>query len=84
LNRTYDDKGNFSFSYSPLDTSVVFNASLLGSKLLSRLFTYTGEHFLLEEAKKVLHFVVTISKQMELGLMVHTIFIIDRQPSYCI
>ncbi|HPH22517.1 MAG TPA: hypothetical protein PLW32_01430 [Chitinophagaceae bacterium] len=56
LNRTYDDKGNFSFSYSPLDTSVVFNASLLGSKLLSRLFTYTGEHFLLEEAKKSVTF----------------------------
>src|SRR5487761_2723104 len=34
LNRTYDDKGNYSFSYSPLDKSVVFNASLLGSSLL--------------------------------------------------
>ncbi|MFY7900166.1 MAG: hypothetical protein ACOVNY_08275 [Chitinophagaceae bacterium] len=56
LNRTYDDKGNFSFSYSPLDKSVVFNASLLGSKLLSRLYTYTGEQFLLDEAKKSVTF----------------------------
>lgn len=56
LNRNYDDKGNFAFSYSPLDTSIVFNASLLGSKLLSRLYTYTGEKFLLEEAEKSVAF----------------------------
>lgn len=56
LNRTYDKNGNFSFSYSPLDKSVVFNASLLGSKLLSRLYTYTKEEFLLEEAKKSVSF----------------------------
>lgn len=58
LNRTYDDKGNFSFSYSPLDKSVVFNASLLGSRLLARLYAITGEEILLEEAKKSVNFCI--------------------------
>ena len=35
LNREKDDQGDFAFSYSPLDKSVVFNASLLGSRLLA-------------------------------------------------
>ncbi|MEP7254694.1 MAG: hypothetical protein ABI666_02905 [Ferruginibacter sp.] len=52
LNRTYDDKNNFSFSYSPLDKSVVFNASLLGSRLLSRVYSFTNEKELAEAAKK--------------------------------
>jgi hypothetical protein len=56
LNRTYDEKGNFSFSYSPLDKSVVFNASLLGSRLLSRVYFYTKEPELLSEAKKSVQF----------------------------
>ncbi|MEO7045190.1 MAG: hypothetical protein ABI091_07750 [Ferruginibacter sp.] len=52
LNRTYDEKGNFSFSYSPLDKSVVFNASLLGSRLLARVYSKTKEDILFAEAKK--------------------------------
>src|SRR5690606_35295186 len=52
LNRTYDEKGNFSFSYSPLDKSVVYNASLLGSRILARVYSYTGEKILIEEAQK--------------------------------
>lgn len=56
LNRTYDDKGNFAFSYSKLDKSVVFNASLLGSKLLSRVYNQTGESFLKDEARKSVAF----------------------------
>lgn len=56
LNRTYDAKGNFAFSYSPLDKSVVFNASLLGAQLLSRVFHYTGEEALKEEAKKAVSY----------------------------
>jgi hypothetical protein len=51
LNRTYDREGNFAFSYSPLDRSVVFNASLLGSRLLARVYHYTGEDELLAAAK---------------------------------
>ncbi|MCW5517991.1 delta-aminolevulinic acid dehydratase [Muriicola sp. Z0-33] len=56
LNKTYDDKGNFAFSYSPLDKSVVFNASLLGSRLLSRVYNFTKESILIEEAKKSVAF----------------------------
>jgi rhamnogalacturonyl hydrolase YesR len=52
LNRTYDEKGNFAFSYSPLDKSVVFNASLLGSNLLARVYNFTRENELIKEAKK--------------------------------
>jgi rhamnogalacturonyl hydrolase YesR len=51
LNRTYDDKVNFAFSYSPVDKSVVFNASLLGSRLLSRVYSFTKENELIEAAK---------------------------------
>jgi hypothetical protein len=56
INRTYDSKGNFSFSYSPIDKTVVYNASLLGAKLLSRVYSYTGEIYLILEAKKVVDF----------------------------
>lgn len=52
LNRSYDSDGNFAFSYSPLDRSVVYNASLLGSRLLSRVYGHTREDELSETAKK--------------------------------
>jgi hypothetical protein len=52
LNRSCDEEGNFAFSYSPLDKSVVFNASLLGSRLLARVYSYTHENELMEAARK--------------------------------
>jgi rhamnogalacturonyl hydrolase YesR len=57
LNRTYDEKGNFSFSYSPLDKTQVFNASLLGARLLSRCFFYTKNEIYKIEAQKAVAFV---------------------------
>lgn len=63
LNRTYDDKGNFAFSYSPLDNTQVFNASLLGSRMLSRVYGYTGEKELIEEAKKSVQFCVDYQQE---------------------
>jgi hypothetical protein len=57
LNRTYDKEGDFSFSYSPLDKTQVFNASLLGARLLSRTYAYTKEPHMLEESKKAVSFV---------------------------
>ncbi len=63
LNRTYDDRGDFSFSYSPLDKSVVFNASLLGSRLLARVYGFTGEKELVEEAKKSVSFCCRYQKE---------------------
>ena len=52
LNRTYDDSGDFAFSYSPIDKTQVYNASLLGAKILSRIYSYTNEEELVECAKK--------------------------------
>ncbi|MEN9334484.1 MAG: hypothetical protein RLY35_1664 [Bacteroidota bacterium] len=43
LNRTKGEGDSFAFSYSPLDSSVVYNASLLGSRLLSRVYAHTQE-----------------------------------------
>ncbi|WP_462221244.1 hypothetical protein [Ferruginibacter sp.] len=62
LNRTADAKGNFAFSYSPLDTSVVFNASLLGSRLLARVYSFTKENELIDEAKKTVEFCCNFQK----------------------
>ncbi|MEO8583122.1 MAG: hypothetical protein ABI415_04955 [Flavitalea sp.] len=52
LNRTILPNGNFVFSYSPEDNTSVFNASLLGARLLSRVYTYTKDPELIETAKK--------------------------------
>ena len=41
LNRTYIQDDSFIFSYSPLDKSKVYNASLLGAKLLAIGYSYT-------------------------------------------
>jgi hypothetical protein len=57
LNRSYDEKGNFSFSYSPLDKTQVFNASLLGARLLARVYSFTGEQPLRDEARKAVEYV---------------------------
>ncbi len=65
LNRTYDVEGDFSFSYSPLDQSQVYNATLLGSRLLARIHTITKDDSLLEEAKHSIDFV--IKKQQDDG-----------------
>jgi hypothetical protein len=58
LNRTVDKDGDFAFSYSPIDSTQVFNASLLGSRLLSKVYSYTGEEHLIKEAKKSVDFCV--------------------------
>jgi hypothetical protein len=52
LNRTFAENGNFAFSYSPNDHTSVFNASLLGARLLSRIYSYTGDESLIKLAKK--------------------------------
>lgn len=52
LNRTYNKGADFAFSYSPYDKTSVFNASLLGARLLSRIYTYTKDYELISLAKK--------------------------------
>ena len=56
LNRSYDADGDFTFSYSPLDHTQVFNAGLLGAKTLALIYRHTGENRLLEYARRVVSF----------------------------
>ena len=51
LNRTPKREG-FIFSYSPLDDTCVYNASLLGSRLLSRVYSYTKNPELISLAEE--------------------------------
>lgn len=57
LNRTPGIDDTFAWSYSPLDHTQVFNATLLGARLLSRVYSYTGEKHLMEEAEKTVRYV---------------------------
>lgn len=50
LNRTQKKEG-FIFSYSPFDETCVYNASLLGSKLLARIYSYTEDNSLIDIAR---------------------------------
>ncbi|MDP4208600.1 MAG: pectate lyase [Bacteroidota bacterium] len=52
LNRTTDDDGDFCFSYSPLDNTQIFNASLLGSQLLARVYSMDKNEVYKEAALK--------------------------------
>ncbi len=58
LNKTYDDKRNFCFSYSTLDKSQIFNASLLTSRFLARVYHFTNDIILKEASKKSVQFCV--------------------------
>lgn len=57
LNRTYEGE-TFSFSYSPFDRLVVFNASMKGVRLLSQVYSITKRKDLFEAAAKSAAFVV--------------------------
>ncbi len=57
LNKSYNNDGDFTFSYSPLDKTQVYNAGLLGSKLLSLVYKYTEDKTLLVTAQKVVSYV---------------------------
>lgn len=59
LKKTQNDHGDYSFSYSPLDDTVVYNASLLASSLLARVYSHTGEEKLLVAAEKSADFCVS-------------------------
>ncbi|MCB0462038.1 MAG: delta-aminolevulinic acid dehydratase [Flavobacteriaceae bacterium] len=65
LNKSYDTNNNFTLSYSPLDKTQVYNAGLLGAKLLSLIFKYTKEPSLLNEARKIVAYVC--DKQQKSG-----------------
>lgn len=62
LNRNYENN-TFCFSYSPLDNSKIFNASLLASKFLARVYSFTENEFLKNEAKKSVEFCTKYQNQ---------------------
>ena len=57
LNVIKDKQGNIGFSYSPLDHSIVYNAILLGARLLSRVYYYTKNDTLYKIATSNIQFV---------------------------
>ena len=63
LNKSYDDNGNFTLSYSPLDRTQVYNAGLLGAKLLCLIYKYNKESDLLTNAKKIVAYVCDKQKK---------------------
>lgn len=65
LNRTFDNTGDFCFSYSPLDRTTVFNASFLASNILGRIYTYTKDETALSAARSSVNFCV--NRQMNDG-----------------
>lgn len=56
LNREVMKDGSLCFSYSPLDNSQVFNASLLGARLLARVYAITRNEELLSLARGAVKF----------------------------
>lgn len=57
LNRHYDGN-NFCFSYTPMDESRIYNASLLGASFLARLYLYEKEQNLKSIVKQTLDYCV--------------------------
>lgn len=62
LNRTPQKEG-FIFSYSPLDKMRVYNASFLGSKLLSRAYSYSKNPEHLEMARQSVIACVAVQRE---------------------
>ncbi|MBK8466040.1 MAG: terpene cyclase/mutase family protein [Chloracidobacterium sp.] len=57
LNRTIETDDEVCFSYTPVDKSVIFNASLLAGESLARVGAITGNREFLEMAAKTVRFV---------------------------
>jgi len=62
LNKSYDGE-NFCYSYSPNDRQKVFNASMKGARLLSQVYSVTGDENLYIEAKKAIDYVLDNQKE---------------------
>lgn len=64
LVRKYDDQGNIGLSYAPAKDKlektpyIVFNATLLGSRLLAKIYQYNHDHSLKEMAKKAVQYCI--------------------------
>ncbi len=58
LRRTVDSEAELCFSYSPIDQTCVFNASLLAAETLAAVGAVTGETELCDFAARAAHYVV--------------------------
>jgi hypothetical protein len=63
LNRTEDANDEVCFSYSPVDNTRVFNASLLAGETLARVGSLIGEQSLIEWARRAALYVVRRQQQ---------------------
>jgi rhamnogalacturonyl hydrolase YesR len=63
LNKTHDSDNNYTLSYSPLDKTQVYNAGLLGAKLLCLVYQYSKEEVLIMNAKKIVSFVCKCQRE---------------------
>jgi len=63
LNRSTKPDGSFAVSYSPIDHSVIYNTSLMGARLLARVYAITKEEELFSEAKKLVSFCCADQKE---------------------
>ena len=68
LNHTQKGKG-FIFSCSPYDKSCIYHASLMGSKLLSRVYSYTKNEILLAVARASIE--ACVEEQREDGAWIY-------------
>tara|TARA_R110000764_G_scaffold149357_3_gene237092 strand:+ start:10038 stop:11234 length:1197 start_codon:yes stop_codon:yes gene_type:complete len=69
LNRTKISENRFIFSYSPLDSSQVYNASLLGARLLARGYSYNKNKEWLKLSLSATQSI--IEKQTEVGSWIY-------------
>ena len=58
LNRSHETDDEVCFSYTPVDRSVIFNASLLAGESLARVGAITGNDEYLDMAAKTVRFVI--------------------------
>jgi hypothetical protein len=70
LNVLKDSNGLLCYSYTPFDNWRVINISAFAAGLMSRIYEYTGENHLIEEAAKLIRFVV--DKQTDYGAWYYT------------
>ena len=63
LNRSFESETEICFSYTPLDNSVIFNASLLAGECLAEVGKITNDENLIETAAKTSRFVINRQKE---------------------
>ncbi len=63
LNKTYDEKKNFCFSYSPFDHEIVFNASMKGARILAQVYSQIKDEHLKNEAQNAVAYVMKCQQE---------------------